>query len=131
VTPRIKPVIPYGVAPNICFTEALSPRELEILEWVAQGYANPEIAARLGLAERTVRTHCSNILGKLGVSNRTHAVYLGYKLGYLTPPCEPNKPDESNKPDKPAEPHTAREAVALAAYYAALANVLLQREDTP
>lgn len=51
----------------------LTEREEEVLALVAEGLSNHEIAARFGISERTVRQHCSNILSKLGVSNRTAA----------------------------------------------------------
>jgi DNA-binding CsgD family transcriptional regulator len=53
--------------------ELLSPRELEVLELIAQGSPNAEIAARLVIAETTVQTHVQHILHKLGVRNRTEA----------------------------------------------------------
>jgi two-component system, NarL family, response regulator DevR len=57
--------------------EALTPHELRILELVAEGRTNREIAARLNLAEKTIRNYVSTILGKVGVRNRTQlAVYV-------------------------------------------------------
>src|SRR5947209_19627216 len=53
--------------------EPLTAREREILTWVAQGMANKEIARQLDISERTVRTHITNILGKLGLASRTQA----------------------------------------------------------
>ena len=53
--------------------EALTPREIEVLQLVASGAANKEIAAQLSITERTARTHVSNILGKLGLASRTQA----------------------------------------------------------
>jgi DNA-binding NarL/FixJ family response regulator len=54
-------------------TEALTPREIEVLQLLARGAANKEIAADLSITERTARTHVSNILGKLGLASRTQA----------------------------------------------------------
>jgi DNA-binding NarL/FixJ family response regulator len=54
-------------------TEALTPREVEVLQLLARGAANKEIAADLSITERTARTHVSNILGKLGLASRTQA----------------------------------------------------------
>jgi DNA-binding NarL/FixJ family response regulator len=51
----------------------LTTREVEVLRLVGAGAANKEIAARLGISERTVRTHVSHILGKLGLASRTQA----------------------------------------------------------
>jgi DNA-binding CsgD family transcriptional regulator len=58
---------------------ALSPREREVMEYVARGLTNSEIAAALVISPITVRNHVSSILTKLGVSNRTQAVarFLG------------------------------------------------------
>jgi DNA-binding CsgD family transcriptional regulator len=56
--------------------DALTPREQEILDLVAQGKANKEIAAALGISERTARTHVSHVLRKLGVTSRTQAALL-------------------------------------------------------
>jgi DNA-binding NarL/FixJ family response regulator len=61
--------------------EPLSDRELEILRWVAQGASNKEIAAAVCLAEGTVKNHITNILGKLGVSDRTQAALRARELG--------------------------------------------------
>ncbi len=51
----------------------LSPREAVVLEYIAQGLTNPQIATRLTVSENTVRFHLKNIFGKLGVANRTEA----------------------------------------------------------
>jgi len=64
--------------------EALSPREVEILKLVAQGLTNLEIAQRLCIAERTVSTHVSNILGKLQLDNRTQAALYALRQGLVS-----------------------------------------------
>lgn len=51
----------------------LTPREIEVLTWVASGKTNPEIASILGVARRTVHHHLENIYRKLGVETRTAA----------------------------------------------------------
>jgi len=61
----------------------ITPRELEILNHVAQGLSNREIAARLFVSENTVKTHCSRAFDKLGARRRTQAVQLGKQLGLL------------------------------------------------
>ena len=65
--------------------EALSQRELEILELVASGTTNREAAARLYISEATVKTHLLHIYAKLGVNDRAAAVAEGYNRGLLTP----------------------------------------------
>src|ERR1041385_666501 len=62
---------------------ALTPREVEVLECVAQGLANKEIADRLGTASGTIKMHIQNILGKLGAADRTHAVTIALQRGIL------------------------------------------------
>jgi NarL family two-component system response regulator LiaR len=51
----------------------LTPREQEVLDLIGRGYANKRIALELGIAEKTVKTHVSHVLAKLGVSDRTQA----------------------------------------------------------
>jgi DNA-binding NarL/FixJ family response regulator len=63
--------------------QALTPREVGVLQLVAKGNANKEIAAQLSLTEETVKTHISNILGKLEANDRTHAVAIGVKRGII------------------------------------------------
>lgn len=54
--------------------EPLTPRELGVLELLAEGLSNKAIAARLGISDQTVKFHVSSICGKLGAANRTEAV---------------------------------------------------------
>ena len=63
--------------------ESLSERELEVLQLIAAGLTNPEIASRLFLALNTVKAHTRNIYGKLGVNSRTQAVARARALGIL------------------------------------------------
>ena len=65
--------------------EPLSERELEVLQLIAEGLTNQEVANRLYLSLHTVKVHARNIYGKLGVKNRTQAVAKGRALGILTP----------------------------------------------
>ena len=62
---------------------ALTPREVEVLAFVAQGLANKDIAGRLGTASGTIKMHVQNILGKLEASDRTHAVTIAIRRGIL------------------------------------------------
>jgi DNA-binding NarL/FixJ family response regulator len=61
----------------------LSERELEVLRLLAEGSSNREIASALFLAEGTVKNHVTNLLGKLGVRDRTQAALLGKALGLI------------------------------------------------
>jgi len=61
----------------------LSPREVEVLKWIAKGKSNKEIAALLFISEGTVKTHVLSIHEKLGVSDRTEAVVTAIKRGIL------------------------------------------------
>ena len=63
--------------------EPLSDRELEVLRLVAQGASNKEIAAALFIAEGTAKNHLTNILGKLGVTDRTQAALKAKELGLI------------------------------------------------
>ena len=63
--------------------EAITPREIEILRLMAEGLANKEIAARLGISENTVKFHVGSVMGKLGAASRTEAVMLGIRRGLV------------------------------------------------
>lgn len=77
--------------------EPLTERELEILQLLAQGVENKEIARRLVLREATVRTHVSNILGKLHLANRVQATLYALRKGITT--LDNSAPNKEN--DKP------------------------------
>jgi LuxR family maltose regulon positive regulatory protein len=63
--------------------EPLSARELEVLDLIAAGLTNQQIAARLYVSLHTVKSHARNIYAKLGVSSRTQAIAKGGALGLL------------------------------------------------
>ena len=64
--------------------ETLTERETEVLRLLAQGKANKEIAQALGIGEKTVKTHVSNILAKLGVPSRTQAALYAVRIGLVS-----------------------------------------------
>jgi DNA-binding NarL/FixJ family response regulator len=64
-------------------SESLTPREREVITLVAEGRTNREIGKRLGVAERTARTHVSNILAKLGLASRTQAAMWAVREGLV------------------------------------------------
>ena len=72
--------VPSAVAP---LPAALTPREMEVLRLVAQGFANKQIARELQVSEKTAKTHVSNILAKLGVSDRTQAAMCAVRAGLV------------------------------------------------
>jgi DNA-binding NarL/FixJ family response regulator len=63
--------------------DALSEREIEVLRGVARGRSNKIIAAELSITEHTVKNHLKNILSKLDADDRTHAVTIALKRGYI------------------------------------------------
>jgi DNA-binding NarL/FixJ family response regulator len=66
------------------FAEPLTPREIEVLELLAEGLANKAIAARLRISDQTVKFHVSSICGKLAAANRTDAVRRAIRQGLIT-----------------------------------------------
>ncbi|HEX5410243.1 MAG TPA: response regulator transcription factor [Terriglobia bacterium] len=74
------PVGGGGVKPLV---EALTPREIEVLRFVAAGLGNKEIASRLQISEHTVKFHVASVMGKLGAASRTEAVTLGIRHGLI------------------------------------------------
>jgi DNA-binding NarL/FixJ family response regulator len=79
---RIPPEIASGIADHYA-ADALSMREIEVLRSVAAGCSNKVIADKLFISEDTVKGHMKNILAKLQASDRTHAVMIAIKRGFL------------------------------------------------
>jgi DNA-binding NarL/FixJ family response regulator len=79
---RIPPEIASELAEHMC-ADALSPREVEVLRSVAAGHSNKIVADDLAISEDTVKGHMKSILSKLGASDRTHAVLIAIKRGFL------------------------------------------------
>jgi DNA-binding NarL/FixJ family response regulator len=63
--------------------ETLTPREIQVLELVAEGLPNRAIADRLGISDQTVKFHIASLSGKLGAANRTDAVRRGVRRGLI------------------------------------------------
>jgi DNA-binding CsgD family transcriptional regulator len=85
---RVEVPVPAPVGPfvvNAAKAEALglTPRELEVLQLIAEGLSTREMADRLCVSESTVKTHVNRVLDKLGASRRTQAVQLGREMGLL------------------------------------------------
>ncbi|MFB7586163.1 response regulator [Streptomyces sp. NPDC056169] len=76
----------------------LTPRELEVLEALARGHTNAELAARFRLSEATVKTHVARILSKLRLRDRAQAVIAAYETGLVTPGSEGRTPGAPGAP---------------------------------
>jgi DNA-binding CsgD family transcriptional regulator len=76
-TPDERPVDDFTAA------EPLTPREVEVVELLAQGLPNKSIASRLGISDQTVKFHVASICGKLGAANRTEAARIALRLGVI------------------------------------------------
>ena len=79
---RIPPEIVLELAEHTA-EDDMSSREIEVLQLIAAGNANKEIAFKLSIAEETVKSHVTNILGKLHANDRTHAVTTALKRGII------------------------------------------------
>ncbi|GAI89025.1 unnamed protein product, partial [marine sediment metagenome] len=66
------------------FISPLTPREREILNYIAQGYLNKQIAAELDISEQTIKNHVTSILRKLNANARTEAVVIAIKQGLIS-----------------------------------------------
>jgi len=81
----------------------LSPREMEILQFITHGYSNKEIARRLGISHQTVKNHITAILHKLGVKDRTQAAVYTLRRGWV------RLQDTQPQPDAPQSVRRANE----------------------
>jgi DNA-binding NarL/FixJ family response regulator len=79
---HISPAIAEKLAERMS-THALTARELSVLERIVAGRANKEIASDLDISEATVKSHINNLLGKLGVADRTHAATVALQRGIV------------------------------------------------
>ena len=79
---RIPPELAAELAEHTA-EDYLSAREIDVLRLIAEGNANKEIAAKLFIAEETVKSHVTNILAKLHANDRTHAVTTALKRGII------------------------------------------------
>jgi DNA-binding NarL/FixJ family response regulator len=79
---RIPPEIAKELAEH-SMDDTLTARELDVLRGVARGNSNGGIASELSISEHTVKNHIKSILSKLGAGDRTHAVMIGLKRGFI------------------------------------------------
>ena len=80
---RIPPEIATEMAEHLA-DDALTDREIEVLRYVSEGNSNKIIAAQLNISEHTVKGHLKSILSKLGANDRTHAVMIAMKRGFIS-----------------------------------------------
>lgn len=78
--------------------EALTAREREVLDGLAQGLSNPQLARRLGIGHSTVKTHVSQVLAKLGVSTRLQAARIAFAAGATSSPGRRDDPADPGRP---------------------------------
>jgi DNA-binding NarL/FixJ family response regulator len=74
----------FGPTVGETLIDPLTPREEEVLHHMAEGLANKQIAAKLGISEHTVKFHLSSLYAKLNAASRTEAVKMGLQLGLIS-----------------------------------------------
>jgi two-component system, NarL family, response regulator DegU len=82
----------------------LTPRELEILSYVAQGYMNKQVAYKLSISEQTIKNHLTSILRKLDANDRTQAVVMAMHYGWI--PSRVEKPPQNIEFKTPTKSET-------------------------
>lgn len=80
---RAPPSEPFDGNPQALAALGISPRELEVLQQLAAGLSNKEIAAKLNVSPHTVKTHVARLYEKLGARRRTEAILKARELGLL------------------------------------------------
>ena len=88
VTPTVAQEVPQPIAQDTGLAETLrvlTPREMEVLKFVAEGYTNQEIADRLVLSIKTVQAHRANVMEKLELHDVTHLVRFAIRHGLISP----------------------------------------------
>jgi DNA-binding NarL/FixJ family response regulator len=83
IAARVAQELDSGYHPDMASYAQLSEREREVLHLIAEGNSNAEIAARLVLSEKTVKSHVRNILGKLQLADRTQAAVFAWRQGLM------------------------------------------------
>jgi DNA-binding NarL/FixJ family response regulator len=79
---NLSPEVSFELAEHVA-EDSLSPLEVRVLQFIAEGNSNKEIAARLSVSEDSVKGHVRNILSKLGANDRTQAAMIGVKRGII------------------------------------------------
>lgn len=82
---KLVPLGEPGEGRHVAAGDGLSERECDVLALVARGMSNAEIADELTVSEHTVKSHMQNLLGKLSLRNRIHAVIYAFESGLVTP----------------------------------------------
>ena len=109
------------------FGEVLSDRELEILQLVATGATNREVASQLDIRPNTVKVHLRNIYTKLGAASRTEATMIAVRSGWVAIPEVEGQPEAVPEPEPEPDPPLpwSRRAVLIVAALLAVAGTVL------